>query len=350
MRFAALSDRGLVRRENEDSYLAMDGLLAVADGMGGHAAGELASRTALKEIATRLGPEHRRSQNDIKEAFAAANAAVLQQARKSGHTGMGTTLTVAVIHNNRGWIGHVGDSRAYRLRSGELSQLTRDHSLVADLVRGGQIAPEAANDHPKRHIITKAIGAETQVSPDIFPLDLEADDRLLLCTDGLTNMVSTADITGLTETPDLRQACGQLVEAAKAGGGADNITVVMADLGPVGPNAKMATVSLALILALVAVLAAAVLITIGNNKLNSTFYLKAENNKVTVWRGLPGSPIGLELGRIERVTPIKIDDLPPYYRRRLKTGLVIGGEKRLSAVLADLERLAKTNEQRRHRN
>lgn len=230
MKYAALSDKGLVRPNNEDAFLATEAAIGVADGMGGHEGGELASQIALEEASKAITSMERRPKATLAKIFANANSAVLRMARESQQTGMGTTLTIAVLKKQRIWIGHIGDSRAYLLRGGNLEQLTEDHSLVGDLVRSGGLSQDEARTHPKRHVITKAVGTQKLIKPDIFSLAFEDGDRLLICTDGLTNHVEPDSLSKLAAGGSPESACERLVEAAKERGGSDNITVVIGDI------------------------------------------------------------------------------------------------------------------------
>jgi protein phosphatase len=220
---------GQVRRRNEDSYVLDPPLFAVADGMGGAQAGEVASRltaTAFREYheADTLPPDER-LQSIIQEA----NRRIYERARAdSDASGMGTTVTAALLTGGRVTLGHVGDSRAYRIRDGELEQLTEDHSLVADLMRSGRLTPEEAEAHPQRSVITRALGTDPEVDIDTLSVEAEPGDVFLLCSDGLTTMVGDEDILGILEAaPTLDDAAKELVRAANAGGGEDNVTVVL---------------------------------------------------------------------------------------------------------------------------
>jgi PPM family protein phosphatase len=220
---------GQVRRRNEDSYVLDPPLFAVADGMGGAQAGEVASRltaTAFREYheADALPPDER-LQSIIQEA----NRRIYERARAdSDASGMGTTVTAALLTGGRVTLGHVGDSRAYRIRDGELEQLTEDHSLVADLMRSGRLTPEEAEAHPQRSVITRALGTDPEVDIDTLSVEAEPGDVFLLCSDGLTTMVGDEDILGILEAaPTLDDAAKELVRAANTGGGEDNVTVVL---------------------------------------------------------------------------------------------------------------------------
>src|SRR3954447_13149084 len=224
----ASTDTGQVRDGNEDSYLVdrrLD-LFAVADGMGGHRAGEIASATALDGL--RLAVDEGSA---VADAVGRANTAVWDKA--AGDTdlaGMGTTLTAAIFDGGTLTIAHVGDSRAYLLRDDRLERLTTDHSLVEELIRDGKLTEEQAAVHPQRSIITRALGVDSSVEVDVYSLVLQGGDRVIICSDGLTSMVRAAGITEiLREEPDPTAAANALVDAANAAGGEDNITVVVLD-------------------------------------------------------------------------------------------------------------------------
>jgi protein phosphatase len=224
----ASTDTGQVRDGNEDSYLVDRRLelFAVADGMGGHRAGEIASATALDglKLAVTEG-------TPVADAVGRANTAVWDKA--AGDTelaGMGTTLTAAIFDEGTLTIAHVGDSRAYLLRGEQLERLTTDHSLVEELIRDGKLTEEQAAVHPQRSIITRALGVDSSVEVDVYSLVLEGGDRVILCSDGLTSMVRPAGIAEILRAePDPTAAANALVDAANAAGGEDNITVVVLD-------------------------------------------------------------------------------------------------------------------------
>ncbi len=226
---AGRTDAGRVRRRNEDSFVLDPPLFAVADGMGGAQAGEVASRLAAAAFreyhdADRLEPAER-----VEAIIQEANRRIYERARTDSEaSGMGTTVTAAILTNGRVSIGHVGDSRAYRVRDGELEQLTEDHSLVADLMRSGRLTPEEADAHPQRSVITRALGTDAEVDVDMTTVDVEPGDLFLLCSDGLTTMVPEEDILRIAqESGSLDEIARTLVRAANSGGGEDNITVVL---------------------------------------------------------------------------------------------------------------------------
>lgn len=231
---AGLTDVGQVRTSNEDAfgYCVEEGVFALCDGMGGAAAGEVASRIAVDTLINQLcaADSHENRRKVLEEAIASANQIVHARAeREAALRGMGTTLVAVAIGGDRALVGHVGDSRCYLYRRGELSRLTHDHSLVDEQVRLGQLTQDEADHSPLRNVITRAIGTQTSVSADIAELALEPDDILLLCSDGLTKELSDDRIEAmLADDGDLDGLCGRLIDAAKAAGGHDNVTAVLA--------------------------------------------------------------------------------------------------------------------------
>jgi serine/threonine protein phosphatase PrpC len=220
---AALSDVGRAREANEDSFLERPPLFAVADGMGGAQAGEVASRIAVETLAGAT------SGHDVRRAIEQANERIHESAQRDrDRAGMGTTVTAAWVGPGALTIAHVGDSRAYRLRDGALEQLTEDHSLVGSLVRMGTITPAEADDHPQRSVILRAVGVDGQVEVDVEEHETIPGDVYLLCSDGLSGMVRDEVIeeTLALDAP-LTGMAGMLIELANASGGRDNITAVL---------------------------------------------------------------------------------------------------------------------------
>lgn len=229
---AAMSHPGRKRRHNEDAYVAQPPLFAVADGMGGAKAGEIASGLAAAALQESDG-DGERGEARVAALIEEANRRVFRRASEDREaSGMGTTMTVALVEGNRVAIGHVGDSRAYLIRDGELEQLTDDHSLVAELVRSGKLTPEEAEAHPQRSVITRAVGTEPDVDVDTFSIEGNPGDVFLICSDGLTDMVDGSAILEAVEShrPDLEEAAKALINAANRGGGEDNITVIFFEL------------------------------------------------------------------------------------------------------------------------
>jgi PPM family protein phosphatase len=228
---AAATDPGKRRRRNEDAYVVEPPLFAVADGMGGAQAGEIAARIAASVLRESSGEEA------IVELIKEANRRVYEAAADDkARSGMGTTITAALVEDGTVQIGHVGDSRAYRIRDGQLEQLTDDHSLVAELVRSGKLSPEEADAHPQRSVITRTVGTDPDVDVDTFSVDARPGDVFMLCSDGLTTMVADESIREIVERDrsNLDQAARALVDAANEGGGEDNITIVLFEIGESG--------------------------------------------------------------------------------------------------------------------
>ena len=233
MKVAGKSDVGLVRAKNEDAYgiWRRQGLLIVADGMGGHEAGEVASHQAVEVIhreLSRADAAEELSESRLQQAVATANSEILQLARERGNN-MGTTVTVAQLRDDRLHVAQVGDSRAYLLRDGTLTQLTEDHSVVRELVAAGVLSPESAESHPARNVLTRALGQLDELEIDVTSRRVQPDDVLLLCSDGLTTMVTDDEIRQvLLSSGRPRDAVEELVAQANARGGVDNITVIVA--------------------------------------------------------------------------------------------------------------------------
>ena len=321
--WGARSDVGCVRPHNEDSYLVQSPLFCVCDGMGGHAAGEVASSIAVETIA-KTAPQSADAAR-LAAAVEAANAAVIEAALNGlGKPGMGCTATCAYIENDTLAIAHVGDSRAYLLHEGTLIRVTRDHSYVEELVDAGEITADEARVHPNRSVITRALGSDPAMYADHFTLHIEEGDRLILCSDGLSSMIPDSDIENIATQSSTAQICvDNLVDAALAAGGHDNVTVVVVDLVDDGvmreaKRVRRRNVTIAAVLALVFVLAAGIWAYTG---VTGSYYLGTYHGNVAVWRGLPGETLGFKLHWLESETSIKLSDLPEDTQNRLKTGI-----------------------------
>ncbi|MGI8537548.1 MAG: PP2C family protein-serine/threonine phosphatase, partial [Mycobacteriales bacterium] len=233
LRFAARSHTGLLREGNEDSVYAGPRILAVADGMGGHAAGEVASAVAIAALAPLDEDAPGTDLLDVLRERAVAANEHLRDMVSGDQTldGMGTTLTALLFAGNRLGMLHIGDSRAYLLREDTLTQITHDHTLVQKLVDEGRISEEEASTHPQRSLITRALDGRDGIDPDLSVREVRAGDRYLLCTDGLTGPVGR--VKTLQEALQLaspQEACDRLVQLALRGGGPDNVTVIVADV------------------------------------------------------------------------------------------------------------------------
>ncbi len=254
---AAISDVGRARSKNEDAYTVSDftsgarietgsnqgvfttsesgTLLAISDGMGGHAAGEVASRLVLDSVRAELPHASKEPlEKRLDHAVHRANSAVFEAARSQGKQGMGATLTAVFVCHDYAYIAEVGDSRAYLLRQGSLRQLTRDQSLVQLLVDGGLLSPEDAKHSPQRNVILQAMGLKDDVQVAIAKLLLRRGDKLLLCSDGISNAVSDDELAEIVQGSSPTGACAHLVELANQRGGKDNLTVIAAELTGAG--------------------------------------------------------------------------------------------------------------------
>lgn len=238
---ASLSDRGRVRQNNEDAHaifvpegageLADRGaVFVVADGMGGHRGGEIASRIAVRTIIAfyTANSEENRS-HALSRAFREANKTIIEESvADSTLFGMGTTCTALALFRGRAFLAHVGDSRAYHLRAGRITQITNDHSIVGEMVRSGILSDEDARNHPKRNVITKSLGAQDEIAADMpAALEVEAGDTFLLCSDGLTAYLSDTDIAEVLAVSSPAEASKKLVKMANDAGGRDNVTVLV---------------------------------------------------------------------------------------------------------------------------
>ena len=232
------SDVGTVRPNNEDAFLILPerGVVTVADGMGGHASGEVASRTfvdTVREVFDGVGiPPGQETDELVREAYRLANERILRQAGENPrHRGMGCTAEVMVFSRDTFVVGHVGDSRTYRFRQRELRQVTRDHTVVQEQLDHGLITPEEVRRHPHRHIISRAVGMGDSLAVDLVRGKCLPGDLFLLCSDGLYDMVEDDSIREVLSLPlDLERKAERLIESAKEGGGHDNITVVLAEV------------------------------------------------------------------------------------------------------------------------
>lgn len=234
LKVSAKTDRGKKREQNEDTVYASDNLMIVADGMGGHNAGEVASRMATEIISERLSSCEENVRDAICHAILAANMRIFAEAT-GDKEGMGTTVDVCLFVDGKLCIGHVGDSRVYLIRGGEITQLTEDHSYVEMLLARGEITPEEAENYPMKHMITRAVGVSESVQTDFYEYELEAGDMVLSCSDGLSNMLSDEEILAIASemhTPEA--ACLRLINAANDRGGEDNISVAIALNGTKG--------------------------------------------------------------------------------------------------------------------
>jgi len=238
VKFGASSDIGLVRTINQDSFYIPEStslpLFMVADGMGGHNAGEIASVMAIDKIREWMVENStdlttiRKIRRAVAKSVEYANRHIYNHSKTiEGCKGMGTTLTMLYVLEDKIVVGHVGDSRAYMITSNEMSQITQDHSLVQQLLVEGRITKSEAKLHPQRNVITRAVGTSNEIEVDVMAVDIKKEDVVILCSDGLTNMVSEDELKALfMDEADIQKACEKAIEGAKQKGGSDNITVL----------------------------------------------------------------------------------------------------------------------------
>src|SRR5918995_379546 len=367
------TDTGRQRHANEDSYFARAPLFAVADGMGGAQAGEVASRIAagaFEHGAVGEGPAEGR----LAEIAQEANREIHKLAQEdSSRAGMGTTLTAVMLHDDEVALGHVGDSRAYVLRDGELKRLTKDHSLVEELRRQGRLTEEQAEEHPQRSIIPRALGPEPKVNVDTMTFPARDGDVFLLCSDGLNTMVGDEEIREiLVGARSLRSAVNRLVEAANRGGGRDNITAVAFRLaeegaeqeegatlvartaeqaGLTGERVRAATDRLRGRAPMpapsrrrrairIAAIAAAVIVVVGGAFLfaRSLYFLGTnDSGNVALYRGLPYElPLGVDLYSEQSSIPIQVGTLSEE-RQRAVTEHDLRGKDDATSLIEDIE-------------
>ena len=308
------TDIGKIREGNEDSYLVQPPVFAVADGMGGHRGGEVASQLALEVIETLSASGKGTLADHVREA----NRRVFDRSLKDRNvTGMGTTLTAAMIGPGTATLAHVGDSRAYLLRAGAFRRLTEDHTLVARMIKAGEITPAEAEVHPHRNVLTRALGTEPDVSVDEQDVPLMDGDRIVLCSDGLTGMVTEEQMQAILEaTGSPQDAADRLIKAANRAGGIDNITVLVLQVhggadteeaigsdGIIG-SAQVASrpgrrlFGRALFWVPVAIVLLAAGVFTARAYLDRQWYVGIANQHVAVFQGIPASPVGFHLSHV----------------------------------------------------
>lgn len=348
LRAGVATDIGRVRERNDDSYLVEEPLFAVADGMGGHKGGDVASQLALETLEAGF----REQGGGLAQLIRDANGAVLERSRSdSAVRGMGTTLTAVVMKGTSALFAHVGDSRAYLLRAGDLRQLTEDHTLVARMVRSGEISAAEAEVHPHRSVLTRALGTEADVDVDEFDVALTDGDRLLLCSDGLTGMVTEEQIVAiLSAAPDPQDAADRLVRAANRAGGVDNITVMVLDVEveggadgrtsePEGVRTRPTRLlGIAGRIALVLLILAVGLIGV-RVYVDRQWYVGESSGRVAVFRGVPAQVAGLRFSHPVVITDISAAqaETVPFYSG-LAGGLTANGRDGALAIVEQIRR------------
>ena len=372
----ARTDVGRVRTGNEDSYFVDSPLFVIADGMGGHAAGDVASATAVEVIQSSRAGITAEDPATLSTAVREANRAIWAKSSSDpALSGMGTTCTMILVDGNRAQVAHVGDSRAYLFHDGELRQITDDHTLVGRLVREGKLQPEEAARHPQRSMVTRALGVDEDVEVDQFSLDLSEGDRLMICSDGLSGMVSDDAMTSLLQqVSDPQSVADQLVDQANEAGGEDNITVIVVDVGAESSSAPEVTAHhsdlgertmtdpsadtgyhravevapkrsgwgrrIIATLLILALLAGAGFYATRYALDNSWFIGVDDEGVVTIYKGIPDEIAGLSLKEVHERSTIDVEQLPDFKRDDVEAGIKVGSLDEAEATVSSLEELA----------
>jgi PPM family protein phosphatase len=355
---AVATDVGLVRDGNEDSYLTDEPLFAVADGMGGHRGGEVASQLAVETLEKLF----KKGIGELPDQVREANRVVFERSVVDEKVaGMGTTLTAALVEGDRIRLAHVGDSRAYLLREGDLRLLTEDHTLVHRMVTEGEISKEEAETHPQRSVLTRALGVETVVDVDDDTVQVRPGDRLLLCTDGLTSMVSEQAVEEvLRAVPDPQEAAQRLVQLANEGGGADNTTVVVLDFSDDAPTSRrkeepsreaMAPAPTPeparsrrrlprKLLVWIGIIVALVVVALVGLRLylDSQWYVGVSDGHVAIFQGIPTEVAGFELHQVVVQTTISAEKAESLavYQDSLGDGITAENREGASAIVEQI--------------
>lgn len=365
----AKSDVGRVRKGNEDAMLVDAPLFVVADGMGGHLAGDVASATAVETIKRSAEEQPPKEPSNLESYVRAANKAIWEKALDDTQLqGMGTTCTLLFLDGATAHIAHVGDSRAYLLRDGEFSQLTEDHTLVERMVREGKIEREEAARHPQRSIITRALGVESDVEVDLSTFEVTEGDRVLLCSDGLSSMVNDGEIEGI-----LRSASGapgaadELVNAALEAGGEDNVTVVVLDFladGALAPATETpqrhdttprqpteegseepvrrggVLRKLLLTLLVLAVLVGGAFALARYSLGNSWFVGANDSGEVAIFKGIPDEIAGFSLREEQSSSGLMLDELPAFLSANVEDGIKVESLNEAEDTIKNLQERA----------
>jgi PPM family protein phosphatase len=337
------SDPGQVRDNNEDSYFVGARIFCVADGLGGHQAGEVASGIATDSLTDLDAKPVEEIVPGLADAVRRANRLIYEEAREDGaKAGMGTTMTALTVDGAAAHIAHVGDSRAYLLRDDTVDLLTEDHTVVGRMVAEGMMTAEAAETHPQRSILTRALGTERSVEVDVLHVSLRGGDRLLLCSDGLTNVVAGPELprlAGRAAGDDLAGICANLVQVANERGGPDNITVVLVEVGgtPSGgvrspAQAKQSrarqfkprtTRRISIWLLLLASMFIGGLLGV-RAWVDGKYFVGITEGEVTIFNGVPTEIPPFTYNEVHEPTDIRAEQLREGIQRQLETGVVFG--------------------------
>ncbi|MCF0104896.1 MAG: Stp1/IreP family PP2C-type Ser/Thr phosphatase, partial [Eggerthellaceae bacterium] len=319
---------GLSRDHNEDNLLAQGKHFAVADGMGGHAAGEVASEICIATLDEFLSQSA--DAKTLEMAVRAANTRIIEATiQDTSLMGMGTTLTAAIVDKNQLIIAQVGDSRAYLFHEGRIQRLTRDHSLMEELISSGHLTEEEARYHKDRSKITRALGSDPNTFPDMYNITIESGDRLLLCSDGLHGMITDREIERQLCHSDPQEACNGLVQKALDAGGNDNVTCIVVDIAgkmkckqkkKYGGTSKVVVITVAVLL----LLAIAGAFCGFNVWMRNSAYLADQKGKIAVYKGMPTSYGPFSYSELDQVTDVNLSDITtPSLVDRIKNKQII---------------------------
>ncbi len=379
MRVGAATDKGKVRQTNEDAYCVLPSLFAVADGMGGHEAGEVASSLVIQTLEHFLYDDNDPGES-LRQAVETANEKIYALSHSNErYRGMGTTVTAAKVREDQVYIVHVGDSRAYHISDGAIHQVTADHSVVGELKRSGSITEDEAMFHPQRNLLTRAVGTEPNVEVDLIEFRARLDDALVLCTDGLTSLVSAEEIREVVERYDQPQAAAEaLVRMANERGGPDNISVIVVYFLPPQEGMEKVfedTLQIENLSALDEMICApaVTLEPVGATKqrsrrrirgiyfvfgalllvglvagisfsfyLQNVYFITLSDGKVRVFQGLPMGLGPLRFYRLSASTDFTEEDVIPRYRESLRKGVIVenrdAAEKQILDLLSEAKR------------
>ena len=349
MQVGAKTDLGQVRKINEDNYLLLEKkewqLYAIADGMGGHQAGEVASSLAvdcLKEFFSEkeLVDWEKNWRIYLDQAFQEANRKIYNLSQQSSqHQGMGTTLTAVLHKNGHLYIGHVGDSRMYLVRGEEIKRVTNDHSLVEELVRQGEMTTAEAKYHPKRNILLRALGSAQEIGVDLYEEDFASQDILLLSTDGLTSLVEEEEIKTYILNWSPEKAAEKLTKLANSRGGHDNVTVVIVKnilQEKKTRNIKCKWIKYGKRLLTFSLL---LLVLSGYYYWDNSYFLGFYQDKLTIFKGVPLALGSFKLCKIEEITRIDRKEVVNPYRERVKDGIMVRDKKEAHVLIKDITSL-----------
>jgi protein phosphatase len=356
------TDTGQVRDHNEDSYIVEPPLYAIADGMGGANAGEVASQLALETI----GDMQRAGETTLDDEVREANRVVFTRSGEdTKFAGMGTTVTAALASAEALHLVHVGDSRAYLLRAGSLRQLTHDHTLVDRMVQAGEISRDEADVHPHRNVLIRALGTEPKVDVEALDLGLFDGDQVLICSDGLTDMVTEDQISAILDIARgaPQDAAERLVRAANRAGGIDNITAIVLEVEPgepeegtvaeAPPNAEATGRRVpwrAITIVLTTIVLLLVAYTVFRSYLDRQWYLGVSNGHVALYQGIPAAPFGIHLSHVDLDTGLDAATIEKLHYDTLPEGITFDSRDAALTIVQQMQGDLEARQQQQQQN